>query len=202
MGRDTDTLLERALHHDAGAMQQLLQRHRPRLRRMVALRLDPRLAARLDASDVVQDALLEATQRLPAYLEERPLPFYPWLRQIAWQRLTKLYARHVGAQKRSVLREEPVMALSGQSVAWLAERLVAGGTSPSRDFLRQEMARRVRHALGRLKADDREVLVLRFLEQMSMAEVAAVLEITEPAAAMRQVRALERLRELLKDDEA
>jgi len=199
---NTDTLLEMASQNDPRAVQQLLQRHRPRLRQMVAVRLDSRLAARLDASDVVQEVLLEASQHLPDYLRERPLPFYPWLRQIAWQRLTKLYARHVGAQKRSVLREEPVMALSGQSVAWLAERLVAGGTSPSRDFLREEMARRVRHALGRLKADDREVLVLRFLEQMTMAEVAAVLEITEPAAAMRQVRALERLRELLKDRES
>jgi RNA polymerase sigma-70 factor (ECF subfamily) len=169
---------------------------------MVAVRLDPRLAARLDASDVVQETLLEATQRLPDYLRERPLPFYPWLRQIAWQRLIKLHAKHVGAQKRSVLREAEAMALSDASVARLAEQLSAGGASPSGEFLREELGRQVREALGQLRPDDREVLVLRFLEQMAISEVAAVLEITEGAAAMRQVRAVERLRDFLQRHEA
>src|SRR5207249_1256497 len=94
---DTDLLLDQAAHGDRGARQQLLARHRARLRRMVGLRLDRRLAARLDPSDVVQEALAEADRRLSEYLRRRPVPFYPWLRGLAWDRLIELHRRHVGA---------------------------------------------------------------------------------------------------------
>src|SRR5262249_62353015 len=90
---------------DARPRGRLAERHRGRLRRMVAVRLDRRLAARVDPSDVVQESLAEADRRLDGYLRERPLPFYPWLRQLAWERLTALYRRHVPAQPRSVTRE-------------------------------------------------------------------------------------------------
>src|SRR5438093_9616573 len=102
---DTEQLLERAAGGDAVARDQLLQRHRDRLKRMVAVRADPRLAARVDPSDVVQETLAEAAARLDAYLRTRPLPFYPWLRQIAQQRLIDLHRRHVQAGRRSVMRE-------------------------------------------------------------------------------------------------
>jgi RNA polymerase sigma-70 factor (ECF subfamily) len=84
---DTEELLQRAASGDPQARQLLLTRHRKRLRRMVAVRLDPRLAARLDPSDVVQEALAAAARQLDAYLRDRPLPFYPWLRRLAWERL-------------------------------------------------------------------------------------------------------------------
>src|SRR3954447_3666960 len=93
-GADTDALLDRAARGDAEARQQLLDRHRRRLRRMVALRFDRRLAARADPSDVVQEALADAGRKLDGYLRDRPLPFYPWLRQLAWERLVKLRRRH------------------------------------------------------------------------------------------------------------
>src|SRR6266446_3301029 len=103
---DTDQLLERAGHGDPSATGQLLERHRDRLRRMVAVRLDRRLAARVDPSDVVQEALAEAAGKLSHYLRERPLPFYPWLRRIAWERLVKLHRRHLYTGMRSVQRED------------------------------------------------------------------------------------------------
>src|SRR5262245_8049497 len=103
---DTEQLLAQASHGDAAARSQLLQRHRGRLKRMVAVRADPRLAARVDPSDVVQETLAEANARLDAYLRDRPLPFYPWLRQLAQQRLIDLHRRHVRARRRSVTREE------------------------------------------------------------------------------------------------
>src|SRR6516164_5374655 len=106
---DTDALLAQASQGDADAGQRLLARHRDRLKRMVAVRLDRRLLARLDPSDVVQEALAEAARRLPDYLRERPLPFYPWLRQLAADRLVTLHRRHVRAQRRSVRREEPAL---------------------------------------------------------------------------------------------
>jgi WD40 repeat protein/serine/threonine protein kinase len=102
---DTEGLLERAGSGDAAARQQLFTRHRDRLRRLVALRLDRRLAARVDPSDIVQESLAEAHQRLTDYLRDRPLPFYAWLRQFAWERVAKQYERHVRVQRRSVTRE-------------------------------------------------------------------------------------------------
>src|SRR6516225_4151532 len=92
---DTDALLAQASLGDAAAGHELLSRHRDRLKRMVAVRLDRRLLARLDPSDVVQEALAEAARRLPDYLRQRPLPFYPWLRQLALERLIDLHRHHV-----------------------------------------------------------------------------------------------------------
>ena len=195
---DTEELIARARRGDGGARQQLLVRHRDRLCRMVAVRLDRRLAARFDPSDVVQEALLDADQRLSDYLEQRPLPFYPWLRQLAWERLLKLKQRHLTARKRSAHREErQAFALPDASALELAQRLVSQGTSPSNRLLRDEVRGRVQAALVRLPEGDREVLVLRYLEQLSMGEVAAVLEITEGAVKMRHTRALGRLCGLL-----
>ena len=195
---DTDQLLRAADRGDAQARGRLLERHRGRLRRMVAVRADPRLAARVDPSDVVQDALAEAAARLDAYLRERPLPFYPWLRQLAWERLTALYRRHVRAQRRSVTREEAEpLGLPDGSVLALADRLLARAASPSEALGREELKQRVRAALDRLSGRDREVLVLRHLEELSAAEVGAVLGLSEAAVKMRALRALKRLRALM-----
>jgi RNA polymerase sigma-70 factor (ECF subfamily) len=195
---DTDHLLDRAGHGDGDARKQLLTRHRGRLRAMVAARLDRRLAARLDPSDVVQEALAEAARRLDDYLRERPLPFYPWLRQLAWDRLVKEHRAHVARARRSVRREElGVLRLSDESVAELAQRLASSASSPSRHALRVELEGRVRAALALLSAADREVLVLRYLEQLPLREVAAVLGLGTSAVKMRHFRALERLRALL-----
>jgi RNA polymerase sigma-70 factor (ECF subfamily) len=182
------------------ACQALLARHRERLRRMVAVRLDCRVAARVDPSDVVQEALADAAAKLPAYLRTLPLPFYPWLRRLAWERLVKLHQRHVAAARRSVTREEPRPCLPDESALDLARQLVASGTSPSGRVLKQELLGRVQAALAQLAAHDREVLVLRYLEQLSTAETAAVLEITPGAVKLRHLRALERLRGLLAND--
>ena len=178
-----------------------MARHRARLRAMVAARLDRRLAARLDPSDIVQEALAEAASKLDDYLRERPLPFYPWLRQLAWDRLAKEHAAHLTRARRSVRREEPgVLGLPDESVAELAQRLADSASSPSRHALRVELQGRVRAALALLSEADREVLVLRYLEQLPLREVAAVLGVGESAVKMRHFRALERLRALLEGE--
>src|SRR5690242_20250930 len=99
---DTDELIRLARRGDASARDRLLARHRPRLRRMIRLRFDRRLVTRVDPSDVVQETLAEAARRLEEYLHRPPLPFYPWLRQIALDRLLDLRRRHLRARKRSV----------------------------------------------------------------------------------------------------
>jgi len=195
---ETEELLERAARGDPQAIEQLLTRYRPRLRQMVAVRMDPRLKSRIDPSDVVQEALMDASRMLPQYLRDRPLPYYPWLRQVAWQRLYDLHVRHVQAKKRSVAREAvEAMMLSDASIVQLAERVVAAGTSPSVNLFRKELRRRVQEALGQMKAEDREVLVLRYLEQLDANEIAAIVGISQDAVKMRHLRALKRLRGLL-----
>jgi RNA polymerase sigma-70 factor (ECF subfamily) len=198
---DTEELLRRAEQGDTQARQAVLVRHRQRLKQMVALHLDRRLAARIDPSDVVQEALLDATRGLDDYLRQRPLPFYPWLRQLAWERLIELHRRHLHAQRRSVKREEPLAPhLSDESAQQLAERVLARQSGPSNHAIRSELRARIRTALDQLGERDREVLVLRHLEQLSTSETAAILGIREGAVKTRHLRALERLRQLLESE--
>ena len=198
----TEELLARVQAGDGPARGQLLNRHRTRLRSLIALRMDGRLAARIDPSDLVQDSLAEADRRLSDYLRTRPLLFYPWLRQLAWERLVEQHRRHVRAEKRSVAREESLaLDLSGQSVQVLADRLLDRGASPSANLQKKELRARVRAALGALDEQDREILLLRYLEQMPAREVGALLGLSEEAAKKRALRALQRLRDLLKGEQ-
>src|SRR5262245_49449223 len=136
---DTEHLLDRVAHGELSAAAHLLTRHRDRLHRMVQLRLDSRLAARLDPSDIVQDALVEAHKRLAAYAREREVPFYPWLRAIAWDKLIEMKRRHIAAERRTIRREAGQLDLSGNSEMILVDRLAAATSTPSDQLIRQEM---------------------------------------------------------------
>lgn len=194
----TDEVLRQARAGNSRAVEELLQRSRPKLRQMIAVRIDPRLAGRLDPSDVVQDTLAEAAEKMSEYLRRCPLPFYLWLRHLAWQRLVDLHRQHIQARKRSVTREEPpAMGLSDRSAMQLAARLSSGHSSPSHKIMQREQRQRVRDALEQLSDSDREVLVLIYLEQLSTAEASAVLGVSEKAVTMRHLRALDRLRRIL-----
>ena len=196
---ETHDLLDRAQRGDRAAVSLLLRVHNARLKKMVAVRLDPRLAARADPSDIVQETLLEAHKKLPGYLEERPIPFYPWLRQIALEQIIRYTRRHLKARARSVLREDqPEPYLSDASADLLAGRLVARDSGAEHRLERRETQERVKSALASLSEDYREVLVLRFLEELSLDEVAAVLGTTEGAVRGRQLRALQRIQAYLK----
>src|SRR5262245_46304346 len=155
---DTDELVEQASRGDPLARQQLLVRHRARLRQMVAVRMDPRLAARVDPPDVVQEALGEAAQHLDDYLKARPLPFYLWLRRLTWERLVEAQRRHIQARRRSVNREERQdLSPAETSAAALADRLLASGTSPSGRMIRDEERKRPLDALSDLTEPGRAV---------------------------------------------
>ena len=195
---DTEELLGQASLGDDAAWQQLLARHRQRLGRMVAARLDRRLTARVDPSDVVQEALADAATNLDAYLRDRPLPFYPWLRAFALDRLMKLHRRHIKSRRRSVTREE-AWSMPDDSAQQLANRLLARSSNPVGRLVREELRDRIRAALAKLAEPDREVLVMRNLEHLSIAEIAAVLGISEGAAKVRHLRALRRLKALLEE---
>jgi RNA polymerase sigma-70 factor (ECF subfamily) len=195
---DTDMLLDLARAGDRRAENQLPLRNRHRLKTMIALHLDPRVAARIDPSDVVQETLLEAHRRLPDYLESEPIPFYSWLRQIAWDKLVHLQQQHLLTKRRSVTREKLKAAvLSDDSIALLARRLAANDPGPHHRLVRAEQRARVRAALEQLAAADRELLVLRYMEELSIEEIGSVLKLKESAVKMRHLRALQRLRRLL-----
>lgn len=196
---DTDALLTGVAAGDRSSAEALLDRHRGRLAAMVRLRMDRRLAARLDASDVVQDVLAEAFRKLPRFAAQPSAPFYLWLRSIAWERLIQLYRRHVTAQRRTITREEPRLVLAEGSEIVLADRFVAATSGADRSVLRRETCDRVRAALQRLPDAAREVVILRHLEDLPFKDVAIVLGVTETAVYSRYRRAVEQLSRLLRD---
>jgi RNA polymerase sigma-70 factor (ECF subfamily) len=186
---DTQELLARARQGEQAALEALFARHRERLRHGIALRLDRRLAPRVDVSDVLQETYLEAARRLPQYLARPDLPFALWLRVLA------LHRRHLGAGRRALGRE--VRPLPVDSSAQLVSGLVGPGPSPSQAVAAVELAERLRLALQQLDEDERDLLLWRHFEQLSNREIAQLLRISEAAANKRYVRALQRLRGLL-----
>jgi RNA polymerase sigma-70 factor (ECF subfamily) len=191
---DTERLLQKAKAGDREAFEDLFARHRAYLRQVVALRLDPRIRPRLDPSDVVQDAQLEAFRRFHDYLQRRPMEFRLWLRKTTCERLLMLQRFHRQSARRSVDRE---VGLPDESAFVLVQQLLAGGSTPSKRLEHSETARRVREALALLSEADREILLMRNLEELSNQEVAEVLQIEPVAASQRYGRALLRLRKLL-----
>jgi RNA polymerase sigma-70 factor, ECF subfamily len=196
-------LLEQAARGDARSLQELFGRHQGRLKRMVALRLDPRVQRRIDASDIVQEAYLEVSQKLDDYLRDPKLPFHLWLRLVTGQKLALAHRQHLGVKARDAGREISLHrgAYPAASSAALAARLMGKLTTPSQAALKAELRLRIQEALNSMDAIDREVLTLRHFEQLTNAETAMVLGIKEPAACNRYVRALERLRGILGPDE-
>jgi RNA polymerase sigma-70 factor (ECF subfamily) len=196
---DPESLLERVKRGDDEARQALLARHREPVRRMIDLRLDPAIAARLDASDVVQEVLLEASRRLDDYLRDPAMPFPLWLRHIARDHIIDAHRRHRQAQRRGVDREKPLVpaAFADRSSLELAAQFLDQELTPASAAIQQEMQRRLHVAISELDEDDREVVLMRHFEQMSNQEVAAVLGLSEAAASMRHLRALRKLKDLL-----
>jgi RNA polymerase sigma-70 factor (ECF subfamily) len=190
---ETLDLLERAGAGDRSALDALIARHRDAVRRYIDRRLDPQIRGRFDASDVVQEAHLEAVRRIEDFLARRPMPFHLWLYRTAYENLIRLRRHHVEVAARTVGRENP---LPDQSSILIA-RQVLSGIAPDRQAADAELALRVSEALGRLDDVDREVLMLRTFEGLSNIEAAAVLEIEPAAASKRYGRALLRLRQAL-----
>ncbi len=199
----TNELLQQAIAGQAEAVNHLLDRHRAGLRRMVELRMDRRLARRVDASDVVQDVFIEAHARMTQYLAKPDIPFHLWLRQLAQDRIIDLHRRH-HAQRRDIDREQSMTAprFGDQSSLDLASQIQDDGLTPAAATMRREMEERFLEALDHLDEDDREIIHLRHTQQLGNQEAADFLGLSPAAAGMRHTRALRKLKEILRDQSA
>jgi len=189
-----------ASRNDPAALEKALAEHRGRLRRMVALRLDRRLQGRVDPSDVIQEAYLEAARRLPEYLREpTPMPVFLWLRFLAAQSLQVVHRKHLGVLARDAGREISIHVgrLPQATSAALAAQLLGHDTRASEAAIRAERKLRLEQALNQMDPLDREVLALRHFEQLSNSECARVLDLKETTATKRYIRALRKLKEIL-----
>jgi len=198
---ETQNLLAAAGRGRADAVNALLDRHREALRKLVQMRLDRAIARRVDASDIVQDVLLEANQRLADYLADPRMPFHLWLRHLAKDRLIEMHRQHRGAQRRSLDREQPLASpqYGDRSSFDLAAQLADQELTPAAANIRRELEARFLTAIDQLDEDDREILLLRHFEQLGNNEAATALGLSPAAAGMRHLRALRKLRAILGD---
>ncbi len=196
---DERAIVRRAISGDTGALGALLEKHEPRLRRMVALRLDERLRGRVDPADVVQECYTKLLATLERFLQKDGLSFFVWLHLETGDHLRDVHRRHLAAQARDVRAEVPLFVHggSGASSFALTSAILDGRNTPSRAAIRDEQRQQLLEAVEEMKELDREVLMLRSFEQLTNKEVAQVLGVTESTATLRYVRALERLRETL-----
>jgi len=193
-------LLAAARLGDEQARSQLLERHRDALRRMVGMRMDQILRRRLDASDIVQDVLVEANRRLTDYLASTGMPFQLWLRHLARDRLIDAHRRHHAA-RRNVARDQPLdhSPQADQSAFDLAALIRDRELTPAAAATHHELEIRFQAAIETLEEADREVVLMRHFEQLSNRDVALALNLTESAAGMRYLRAMRRLRSMLQE---
>ena len=194
----TLVLLDQVRRGDGDAVNRLLERHRAAIRRMIDRRMDRVVQRRVDASDIVQDVLVEANRRLGEYLANPAMPFQLWLRHMARDRLIDAHRRHRVAATRSIDREVPLGGSDAdESRAGPAADLADRELTPAAAATWHELERRFATAVDALDEADRQIVLLKHFEHLSTAEAAETLGISKPAAGMRYLRAMRRLRALL-----
>lgn len=196
---DSEPLLRRAAGGDNAALAELFDRHSPRLRQMVRLRLDRRLQGRVNPSDVLQDAYIDLVGQIPRYLSKPELPFFLWLRVLTSQRLMRVHRQHLGSAMRDAGREVSLYkgAMPQASSVSLAAHLLGRFASASEAAVRAERQVQLQVALNGMDELDREVIALRHFEELTNLEVSQVLGISKSAASNRYVRAMTRLQGIL-----
>ena len=192
-------LLQRAAGGDEYALDALFSRYRTRLKRMVHLRLNRRLQGRVDDSDVLQEATLEAARRLPEYVADPQAPFFLWLRHLTGLKLLEVHRRHLGTQMRGADQEVSLHrgALPEANSVSLAAQLLGTFTTASQEAIKAETRILVQEALNSMDPVDREILALKHFEQLSTSEIARVLGLSKAGAGSRYLRALKRMRKTL-----
>ncbi len=190
---------------DNEPLGRVLETYRTRLQRMLQLRLSPQLLGRVAVSDVLQDAYIEATQRLPEYLataegvENKPMPLFLWVRYLAAQQLMRSHRFHLGANCRDAGRDQGLVVggFPGTSSVHLAAAIAESGVSPSGAASSNEVREILAETLESLEESDREILMLRHFEQLPNKDIAHLLGLSESGASLRHLRALQRMQAAL-----
>lgn len=188
--RNTEALLAAG---DSTSRELLFARYGARLRRMVRMRLDRRVRGRVDEDDVVQEVLLEVVQRMDEYRRDPRMPFFLWVRFLAYQRLAALHRHHLGVKARDARREMRLDLRGPDDTSAPVDRIAGRATSPARAAERSEARAVLTAAMAQLAPADREILSLRHFEQLTNSEAAAELGIDVSAASKRYMRSLQRL---------
>jgi RNA polymerase sigma-70 factor (ECF subfamily) len=190
-----DNRIDLAIAGDQSALAELFAEYRPRLKRMVALRMDGRVRARLDASDVVQEAFVDVCDKLNKYAEHDSFPFFLWLRMVTGDRLAQLHRKHLGAKKRNAGREISLdrACVPGASSIHLASHLAGQFTSVDRGLIGHEISKQIEASLNTMDECDREVIAMRHFEELSVEEISLLLEITPSGVSKRYARAIRKL---------
>ena len=192
---DTNTLLDQIAMGHVAAFDRLLRLHRPYLKRVIEMRMEPALRTRIDASDVVQETQAVIAKGIDYFVEHRPTTFRIWIRRKGLDQLIDQRRRHIDAEKRSVLKEHNLSDIS--SIA-IARKLFS--STPSKRLQQVELRERIHALISQLGGKHREILVMRHAEELSNAEVADLLDIDPNTARQRYGRALRQLAQLFAEN--
>ena len=199
---ETVELIADVQNGDGDARNDLLERHRKALRRMIDMRLDRKIRGRVDASDIVQDVLVTADRRLNDFLDKPEVPFFIWLRKLAQDRVIDVHRKHRASAKRSVDREQAwtFQVNNDESTIQLANQLRDDGITPAAAATLEEFRKHFEDVLNGMDDTDREIIVMRHYEFMTNKQVSVALDLSEHAASMRYVRALRKAGKLLRKE--
>jgi RNA polymerase sigma-70 factor (subfamily 1) len=192
---DTTAMLDRVAAGNSPALEQLLSLHRPYLKRVIEMRMEPALRTRVDASDVAQETQIMICKNIEQFISDRPTSFRIWIRQKALDQLRDQQRRHFTTKKRSVLMERNISDVSSIEIA---RKLLSN--SPSKILGQLELRERIHQLIEQLGKVYREVLVLRHAEELTNAEVADLLDIAPDTARRRYGRALRKLHQLFAEN--
>ena len=190
-------LLDAMQTGDTDALAELVSHHQSRIRHLIEMQLDSRLAGRVDTDDVLQEVFLDAAARIRHFVNEHSGSLFVWLRLITIQTLANVHRRHFGTKMRDVTREMSIFRSNNNATTSLALQLLGQATSPSQVAMREETAARLVAVINNMSEIDQQILQLRHFEQLTNSEAAEVLQIQPKAASIRYIRALKRLKEVL-----
>jgi RNA polymerase sigma-70 factor (ECF subfamily) len=195
----TNRLLQRVSAQDGQALDELFGLHRERLRKMVRLRLDRRLRSQFTSSAVLQEVYRDASRRIGEYLAHPEQRVFLWFRTLTGQRIQELHRQHLGKHVLDAGQEFSVYrgALPEVNSVSLAAQLI-GDRAMNQTAVRADLLLRLQDALNSMDAFDREILGMCHFEELRDDEVAVILNIDKTAASLHYVRALKRLKEILR----
>ncbi len=195
-------LLARARNGDAKALDQLFDLCRNYVRFVAQAQIETWLQAKADASDLVQQTLLEAYRGFGKFQGATEAEWLAWLRRILAHNAADFVRQYRGTDKRQVRREHRLQTPSNDSCSASMFQPAARDESPNQQLMRRERELEVANAVAQLAPDHREVIILRNLQRLPFEEVAQRMNRSRPAVQMLWMRALQKLQEVMTDDQS